>query len=235
MSHICMSHVMNVFACVWFRLAQQYRDHTYAWVTSQIRMSHGTHMNESWHTYEYNVSVWFRLAQQYRDYTYTYESCLRYEWVMAHAWRSHGTYGSEIHVSDVPLLRAILRVMSHISMSHVTHTNESCHTYEWVMSYIWMSHVTHMSESCHAHEWVMSHIRMGHGTDMNESCHTYEWGMSQIQISQATHLNTSRHTYGWVMSNIWISHVTMCTICVAIWICHVTQTNQWCHTSSWHH
>ena len=27
---------------------------------------------------------------------------------------------------------------------HVTHMNESCHTYEWVMSHIWMSHVTHI-------------------------------------------------------------------------------------------
>jgi len=37
------------------------------------------------------------------------------------------------------------RVMSHIQMSHVTHTNESCHTYEWVMSRV-----------CHTYEWVMS-------------------------------------------------------------------------------
>ena len=34
-------------------------------------------------------------------------------------------------------------------MSHVTHTNESCHTHEWVMSHTWMSHGTHMNESCH--------------------------------------------------------------------------------------
>jgi len=27
-------------------------------------------------------------------------------------------------------------------MSHVTHTNESCRTYEWVMSHIWISHGT---------------------------------------------------------------------------------------------
>ena len=27
--------------------------------------------------------------------------------------------------------------------------NESCHTYEWVMSHIWMSHVTHTNKSCH--------------------------------------------------------------------------------------
>jgi len=28
----------------------------------------------------------------------------------------------------------------------------SCHTYGWVMSHIWMSHVTHMNESCHTYE-----------------------------------------------------------------------------------
>jgi len=43
-------------------------------------------------------------------------------------------------------------------MSHVTHTNETCHTYGCVMSQAlaetgWnesgMSHVTHTNESCH--------------------------------------------------------------------------------------
>ena len=48
--------------------------------------------------------------------------------------------------------------MSHIWMSHVTHMNESCHTYEWLMSHIWMSHVAHMNESGHTCEWVMSLI-----------------------------------------------------------------------------
>ena len=37
-------------------------------------------------------------------------------------------------------------------MSHVTHMNESYHTYEWVMSHIWISHVTHMNESCRTYE-----------------------------------------------------------------------------------
>jgi len=43
-------------------------------------------------------------------------------------------------------------------ISHVTHMNESWHTYEGVVSHVWMSHVTHMNESCHTYEWVMSHI-----------------------------------------------------------------------------
>ena len=79
-------------------------------------------------------------------------------------------------------------VMAHIWMSHVTHMNESCHTYEWVMSRIWMSHVTHMNESCHTCKWVMSHTWMSHVTHVDESCHTRAW---------------SCHTYESVMANIY--------------------------------
>ena len=80
------------------------------------------------------------------------------------------------------------RHVTHMVASHVTHINESCHTYEWVMSHIWMIHVTHMNRSCHTYEWVvsnervMSHIWMSHVTRMNESCHTYEWVMLHIWI-----------------------------------------------------
>jgi len=81
-------------------------------------------------------------------------------------------------------------------MSHVTHMNESFHTYEWVMSHIWMSHVTHMNESWHTYEWVMSHIWMSHGAHLNELCHTYEWVMSHIRMSHVTHTNAScRNTH----------------------------------------
>ena len=34
--------------------------------------------------------------------------------------------------------------------------NASCHTHKWVKSHIWMSHVTHTSESCHKYEWAMT-------------------------------------------------------------------------------
>ena len=44
---------------------------------------------------------------------------------------------------------------------HNTHTDASCHTYEWVKSHIWMRRVTDTkSESCHGSENVMSHIQM---------------------------------------------------------------------------
>ena len=76
-------------------------------------------------------------------------------------------------------------VVSHIWMRHVTHINESWHTYEWVMSHTWTSPTTH--------EWVMSHIWMRHNTLMNESCHTYEWVMSHIWMSHVTHTKWMRH------------------------------------------
>ena len=68
--------------------------------------------------------------------------------------------------------------------------NESCHTYEWVMSHIWMSHVTHTNESRHTYEWVMSHIWKSLVTHLNESCHTYEWVMSHIWMG---HLPVSQY------------------------------------------
>jgi len=114
--------------------------------------------------------------------------------------------------------------MSHVRMSHVTHTNVSCHTYECVMSHIQMSHVTRTNVSCHTYKWVMSHVRMCHVTHTNESCHTYECVMSHIRMSHVTSTNESCHKYEWVMLNISVrvrrSHVT-----------HMSQiSNSPCHT-----
>ena len=66
-----------------------------------------------------------------------------------------------------------LQCHSCVWVSHVTHMNESCHTYEWVMSHIWMSPVIVMND--------ISHIWMSHVSHMNESCHTYEWHYSHKQ------------------------------------------------------
>ena len=75
-------------------------------------------------------------------------------------------------------------------MSHATHLNESCHTYEWATS--------HMNDLCHTYEWVTSHF--------NNACHTYEWVMSHMNEPRyiwmkpvafewvTSHMNESRHT-----------------------------------------
>ena len=76
--------------------------------------------------------------------------CHTNKWVMSHIWMSHVTHTNESYHIDE-------RKHFIDYLSCVTHINESCHTYEWVMSHIWMSHVTHMNESCHTHEWVISH------------------------------------------------------------------------------
>jgi len=123
--------------------------------------------------------------------------------------------------------------MSHVTsntynwvMSHVTHMNESYHTYELVMSHrimshTWLNYVKHINESCHIQSL---HIWLSHVTHMNDSCHTYEWVMShQIEfvtppkirmatnsydICHATHMTDSYHTCDWVMPHIWMSYVT---------------------------
>jgi len=47
-------------------------------------MSHGTHMNESWHTYEWVMAhIWMSHG------THMNESCHTYEWVMEHIWMCH--------------------------------------------------------------------------------------------------------------------------------------------------
>jgi len=102
-------------------------------------MSHATHMDESCLIYE---CEWVM--------SHTLYEC---EWVMSHIWvMSHTLYGwvmSHIwmwmsHVSYIVThlheCHTSARVKSHTSMRHVTHTNESCHTYE-------SSHVTHMNKS----------------------------------------------------------------------------------------
>jgi len=64
------------------------------------------------------------------------------------------------------------------------------------MSHTWMSHVTHMNEPCHTYEWVvsilrmrdMSHIPTIHVTRINESCHTYRCSSSLSRSSQLERL-----------------------------------------------
>jgi len=182
--------------------------------------------NESWHTYEWDVSdVWMSHV------TYMNESCHTHEWVMAHIWMRHvRRMNGSCHIDEW--------AMSHVLMSHVTRMNETCQTYEWVMSDLWMGHVTDMNESCHIYEWVMSHIWMGHVRRMNWSCrrrrvlwvpwhqqhsatHCDSWVMSHILLSHVaghefrgccgisiTLQITATHCNTWVMSHIWMSHVT---------------------------
>ena len=250
---------------------------------AHIWMSHGTHMNESWHAYEWVMGHIWKLA----TWASTSIIVVLYEWAMAHTymrhgiytyecephkWMSHGTYIFECVMSHMWMLstwadtgwrrligclnlhvifrkratmyRALLRtmhyqnkasygssppcsaivvlkvfiykwVMAHVWMSHDTHVNDSCHTYERVRAHMWMRHGTRMNESWHTYEWVVAHVWMRHGTFMNALWHTYERVMTHMWMSRGTHMNNqgthmkeSWHTYGWVMAHLWMSHGT---------------------------
>jgi len=107
---------------------------TYKWVMSHIWMSHAAHMQTSHVLHEACYS--YEWGSIHKFMSYTWRLVMSHTWIIVHSERRH-------HVVHV----------SYMWMSHFTHMNESCHTYEWVMSHIWMSHVTHMNESCHTYEW----------------------------------------------------------------------------------
>jgi len=117
--------------------------------------------------------------------------------------------------------------ISHMWMSHFSHVNESCRTYEWTMS-----HVLHMNDSSRACEWVMSHtwmshvartnesrvtrqVWMRHIAHVNESCLTFEWVMSHVRMIYVSRMDAWHRTYEWVMRldkfvlrcHIWMSRI----------------------------
>jgi len=200
MSHIWMSHVthMNESCHEWIRhvgthlnICAVLSELKCEWVMSYIWMSHVTNMNESCH-------VWTKHTPLHLHYPLRPTHCNNT--LQQHTATTHCNNTLQQHTATTHCNNTLQQHTSALStwtayISHATHMNESCHTYEWVMSHIWMSHVTyewgmpartstpalssqssstshvtHMNESCHTCEWVMSHIWMSHVTHMNEAC-----------------------------------------------------------------
>jgi len=121
-------------------------------------------------------------------------------------------------------------VMSHRQRSHVTHTEESCHTEteeschtdRGVMSHTPRSHVIQAKVSSHKHQDIMPHTQRSHLTNIDESCHTHTntrlwkcdhwvavsaplrrgvWVMSHMYRNHVTNKKKSWHKYEWVMSH----------------------------------
>jgi len=108
--------------------------------------------------------------------------------------------------------------MSHIWMGHVTHMNESCHTYErvmshilWVMSHIWMSHVTHMNGSCLTYEWAMPHVWMSPSCVGHES---FVCGTWVIRMWDMTHPMSNTTFEIWIWFDV--THILL-TWLVRVW------------------
>jgi len=71
-------------------------------------------------------------------------------------------------------------------MSHGTHVDESCCTYEWVMIHIWSSHVTHMNVLCHtcfrrtARAPLVWPNLLCHVPHIDASCHNREYFLEAL-------------------------------------------------------
>jgi len=124
-----------------------------------------------------------------------------YEWVPHENKVAHGT------MHNREMWNTYNWVMSHIQLSHVTRTIESCRTYIWVMSQIQQRHITHAIESrrkykvpqqerqCHTYRGVIAQMCSVHIKIANGSYRTYNWVMSHTQLSHVTHTIESCRTY----------------------------------------
>ena len=178
--------------------------HTCSWVMSHIPMSHVTSISESCHTCQVmsHISTTCRPWQRVLCLISTAVQSAVYPILILPPLR----YYQSCHTHQ--------RVMSRISMSHVTHTNESCHTYQWVMSHISTSHVTHINESCHTYERVMSHIWTSHVTQirteaMTECVTSHVWMNIYIYI----------HIYETYLARYFSFYICLSARCVSFYIC----------------
>jgi len=123
----------------------------------------------------------------------------------------------------------------------MSYTNESYLTHEPVTTHIQMSHVSHTNESCHCHatlhKWFTSHIPMSHVTPHYTS---NKWLVYVCDISEVSHMYLhvthftnvmSRHT----IHQTSVTHFTNVThineSCPTVRVTsHVTRTNDSCHT-----
>ena len=222
-THIWMGHVTHTH--IWM----SHVTHTHIWMRhvthTHIRMSHVTHTH-----------IWINHVARF----VTHETALNSDyWVMPHIRMGHVTH-THTRFESYRTFRDSWNGPAFLLLSHTAHSNGSGHmyTHAWDMSHVWMSHVTHENESCHTWEWVMSHMRMSHVTHVNESCHTCEWVMSHMRhaarfaaiemilhsfyrvnshvwtshpfllLSQGKRMNESCRTYKQVISHVWMSHVT---------------------------
>jgi len=219
-SHICTSPMIhsrtNASAHASYR--------TYDSVTSDIWLSHVSHMDESWDT---KTQVWgpcmvshicmspmihSRTNASAHAWYCTYSSCtshialmtdsrLIHDWVTSHIWMSHVIHW-QIAVNEAPIHRVI-----HMNERYDTLTNQHKRPcvvlHLWLnTSHVWTSHVSHMNASCNT-------LTNRHKRDVHASYHTYECLMRYTH--KPTHSRTNACpcvlvTYDSVTSHIWMNH-----------------------------
>jgi len=141
-------------------------------------MSCIAHINETCHTYEWDMShIWMRHV--------TYQGVMHtYEYVTSHIRISHGTHMNES-------CHTIKWVTSEIQISHVTHIKEPCHTHKGV--------ALHMQRiMSRTRTWL---LRICNTTQTDESC------PNRSSIKKEEPNGTSNCTREAVMSHTWRSPV----------------------------
>ena len=206
--------------------------HMYAWVMAHksrdmapVWISNGTHMNESWIT---SAESWHTCGSVMSSYESPQNVCLFDR--ISSVYK--GFFAKETYNFQEPThcshLIALSTTRTPISMGHVTHMNESSHTYQLAMALIRINHVTHVKESCHTNEWVIPHTRIRIFT-----CVTWcSWHESTTCMTRLIHLCDNTHSYVCHDPHVWhdsLIYVTWRThkCDVTHHICDMTDSYVW--------
>jgi len=131
--------------------------YAYEWVMARIWMSHGTHMNESWHAYEWVINELF--CASWMTHEYGRES-ITHDCHGNSFPRSTGLFRKRTLFFEGSFAKEAYRYTERIHhtwmsrrpldfwMSHITRTDQTCHTYKYVKSHLERSHVTYVKELC---------------------------------------------------------------------------------------
>jgi len=120
-------------------------------------------------------------------------------------------------------------VMSHMWMSHVTHVNESCHTYEWVMSHTWMLHTRariygQRVRACAAFTcvtWLIHTCDMTHSHEWHDSFMCVTWLMHDMTHSCVWHDSCMSATRGICMCDVTHWFVSQDAFTCVTWLIHM--------------
>ena len=175
--HDCMARLCvrsSVRSKTWFTLMID----THDWLSYRVYVSHECQIEDM-------IDSQIDHTMHSMSFTsYTYIECVRgyTEWIVSH--RTHSR-----RVKAVSHRRSC--VLSRIWRSHVTHMNESWHTYVWIIQ-VWAEDGPCHYEARDTYAWVMSrqtndsfHTWYDVIWHMNEWCHTYQWFISHIQIQMS--------------------------------------------------
>ena len=204
-------------------------------------MSHGIHMNASWHIL--NTSHTWHIHAIFG--VHVYDTVCILQWVMAHVWMRHGTYMNESwHVYDISHVW-------HIRALFWVHMYDTVCILRWVMAHIWTSHGTHdifTRYSEYISTILFAYCEMSHGTYMITSWHilniSHTWHIHALfrvhiqNIFLYMTMSHGAHTYEWVMAYLWHIHALFSVYIqdiICVWRWDMANIHTYIHMNEWWH